>query len=214
MTASGALLRVHTVFLTLAAMLGMVVSAYAQGSAPQIVSPTDGQYLQGQVPVKVTTDVPNFTAAELDFAYASDSAPNWFPIQTASLPVTGQVMAIWDTTSITDGDYILRLQVTLADSSTQDVTATVHVRNYTALPTPTPAVTDTPTPFVEVPTAIVIVPTGTATAVPPPPPATPTALPPNPAGVTAREVFSGFWKGALLVGVVVVLLAALMRLRR
>ncbi len=214
MTASGASLRVYSVLLALTATLGLVVPAFAQGSAPQLVSPTDGQYLQGQVPVKVTTDVPNFSAAELDFAYATDPTPNWFPIQTASLPVNGQVMALWDTTAITDGDYLLRLRVTLTDGSTQDAMETVHVRNYTPLPTPTPAATDTPTPFVEVPTAIIIVPTETATALPPPPAATPTVLPPNPAGVTTSEVFGGFWKGALLVGVVVVVLAALIRIRR
>jgi hypothetical protein len=61
---------------------------------------------------------------------------------------------------------------------------------------------------------MVIVPTETATAAPLPVLDTPSALPPNPAGVTTGEVFSGFWKGALLVGVLVILLAALMRLRR
>ncbi len=195
-------------------MLGMVSPAFAQGSGPQIVAPPDGQYVQGQVPIKVATDVPNFSSAELDFAYASDSTPNWFLIQTASLPVTGQVMALWDTTTITDGDYLLRLRVTLADASTQDAIETVRVRNYTALPTPSPVATVTPTPFVEVPTAIITVPTETVTASPLPPLFTPTALPPNPAGMSTGEVFSGFWKGALLVGVLVALLAVLMRPRR
>src|SRR5512146_3324425 len=164
MTASGALLRVCTVLLSFAAMLGMVSPASAQGPSPQILAPTDGQFIVGQVPVRVTTDVPNSTSAELDFAYASDATPNGFLLQTASLPVTDQVMALWDTTAITDGDYLLRLRVSLVDGSTQDVTETVKVRNYTALPTPSPAATDTPTPFVEGPTAIVIVPTETATA--------------------------------------------------
>ena len=214
MTASGALLRVWCTAISLAAMLSVALPASAQGAAPQIISPPDGQYLQGQVPVQGTTDVPNFVSSELDFAYASDPAPTWFTIQAASTPVNGQVISIWDTTAITDGDYILRLRVTLSDGSTQDVIETVHVRNYTPLPTPSPAVTATQPPVVDVPTAIIIVPTDTLTASPLPPPATPSALPPNPAGVSVGEVFSGFWKGALLVAVLVVLLAALMRLRR
>ena len=106
------------------------------------------------------------------------------------------------------------LRVTLADGSTQDATETVKLRNYTPLPTSTPAATATEPPVVEVPTAIVIVPTDTPTAAPIPPMATASPMPPNPAGMTSSEVFSGFWKGALLVAVVVVLLAALMRLRR
>ena len=214
MTASGALLRVCTVAVNLLAILGMNSPAFAQSAAPQIIAPTDGQYVKGQLPVRVTTDVPNFASAELDFAYATDPNPSWFLIQSASTPVTDQVMSVWDTTAITDGDYLLRLRVTLVDSSTRDVVETVRIRNYTLLPTPSPAVTATQPPVVDVPTAIVIMPTDTSTASPPPPLATPTALPPNPAGVTASEVFSGFWKGALLVAVLVLLLAALMRLRR
>lgn len=214
MTASGASLRVSISALSMVAMLFMALPAFAQGAGPQITSPADGQYVQGQLPVKGTTDVPNFASAELDFAYASDQAPTWFTIQTASTPVNDQVISIWDTTAITDGDYILRLRVTLTDGSTQDVTESVKVRNYTALPSPTPAVTATPVPVVEVPTAIIIVPTDTPTAAPLPVLPTPTALPPNPAGVTTNEVFSGFWKGALFVAVLVVVLAALMRLRR
>ncbi len=214
MTASGALLRVCTTALSLVAMLCTALPAFAQATAPQITSPTDGQTIQGQVPIKGTTDVPNFVSAELDFAYASDPAPTWFMIQTASTPVTDLVITIWDTTAITDGDYILRLRVTLADGSTQDATETVKVRNYTPLPTSTPAATATEPPVVEVPTAILIVPTDTPTAAPIPPMATASPMPPNPAGMTSGEVFSGFWKGALLVAVVVVLLAALMRLRR
>jgi hypothetical protein len=214
MTASGALLRVCAIVLSLAAMPGMVLPASAQGTAAQILSPSDGQYVRGQLPVRVTTDVPNFASAELDFAYASDPAQTWFNIQTASTPVTDQVMAIWDTTAITDGDYLLRLRVMVSVGSAQDATVTVHVRNYLPLPTPSPAATATQPPVVDVPTAIIIVPTETATATPLPPAPTPTALPPNPAGMTASEVFSGFWKGALVVAVVVILLAALMRVRR
>jgi hypothetical protein len=214
MTASGALLRVCISALCLVAIFSMALPVFAQGAGPQITSPTDGQYVQGQLPIKGTTDVPNFASAELDFAYASDPAPTWFTIQTASTPVNDQIISIWDTTAITDGDYLLRLRVTLTDGSTQDVMQTVKVRNYTPLPSPTPAATVTPVPVVEVPTAIIIVPTDTPTAAPLPMLPTPTALPPNPAGVTTSEIFAGFWKGALLVAVLVVLLAALMRLRR
>ncbi len=214
MTASGAFLRVCTAALSLAAMLCMALPAFAQGTGPQIISPTDGQFVQGQLPIRVTTDVPNFASAEVDFAYTSDPTQTWFTLQTASLPVTDQVITIWDTTSITDGDYLLRLRVTLTDGSNQDITEAVRVRNYTPLPTPSPAVTATQPPVVDVPTAIIIVPTETATAAPIALLATPTALPPNPAGMTTSEVFSGFWKGALLVGVLVALLAALIRLRR
>lgn len=215
MTASGASLRACTFALGLTAMLCMALPVSAQTPVTSGISaPTDGQTLQGQVPVRGTTDVPNFSSAEVAFAYTSDPTQTWFTIQTASLPVRGDVITIWDTTLITDGDYLLRLRVNRIDGSTQDTVETVHVRNYTPIPTATPAVTATQPAVVEVPTAIIILPTETPTAEPVAPAASPSPLPPNPAGITSSEIFSGFWRGALLVGVLVLVFAAIVRLRR
>ncbi len=215
MTRSGAWPRFLVAAATLVAVLCTGFPALAQqDTSPVIVSPGDGQFLQGQVPVKVTTDIPNFASAELAFAFSPDPTDTWFSIQTASLPVTDAVMTTWDTTLITDGDYVLRLRVNLQDGSTSDTVITVHVRNYTALPTATPAVTSTPVPVVEVPTAIIIQPSPTATLAAAVVLATPTALPPNPAGVTPNDIFSGFWRGALLVGVLVLIFGLLVRYRR
>ncbi len=92
----------------------------AQGiTSPVITAPTAGQILRGQVSITGTTDMSNFASAELDFAYASDSTGSWFLIQTFSQPVANSELAIWDTTSISDGDYILRLRVTLQDGSSR-----------------------------------------------------------------------------------------------
>ncbi len=215
MTASGTCVRVCSSALGLAAVLCMVMPASAQGAAmPTITAPGDGQIVEGQVAVEGTTDIPDFSSAELAFEYSSDPTHTWFTIQTASLPVANSVITLWDTTSITDGDYVLRLRVILSDGSTQDATSTVLVRNYTAAPSPLPAVTATEPPVVEVPTAIVIVPSETPAVAPVAPLATPSALPPNPAGVNSTEIFSNFWRGALLVGVLVLLFAAIVRLRR
>ncbi len=215
MTRSGAWPRFLVAAATLLAVLctGFPVSAQASTS-PVIVSPSDGQYLQGQVPIKGTTDIPNFSSAELAFAYSPDPTDTWFVIQSASLPVTDSVIMTWDTSLITDGDYVLRLRVNLQDGSTSDAVITVHVRNYTALPTATPAATATPVPVGEVPTAIIIPPSPTATLAAAVVLATPTALPPNPAGMTPGEIFSGFWRGALLVGVLVLIFGMLVRYRR
>ncbi|HEX8991137.1 MAG TPA: hypothetical protein VF784_05615 [Anaerolineales bacterium] len=215
MTGSRAWLRALLAAAAFAALLCSAHSVAAQVStSPVIVSPADGQTLQGQVTVKGTTDIPNFSSAELAFAYNPDPTDTWFTIQTASLPVTGDVIATWDTTAITDGDYVIRLRVNLQDGSTSDAVITVHVRNYTPTPTPSPAVTPTERPVVEVPTAMIVLPSATpnvpAVAVLP----TPSAFPPNPAGVTPGELFSGFWRGALLVGLLVLVFGLLVRHRR
>ena len=114
----------------------------AQGiTSPVITAPTAGQILRGQVSITGTTDIPNFASAELDFAYASDFTGKWFLIQTFSQPVANSAIATWDTTSISDGDYVLRLRVTLQDGSSQDATVKVKAQNQTPLPTATPSFT-------------------------------------------------------------------------
>ena len=215
MNGFGAWPRLYIAAASVIAMLCMVAPALAQGvTLPVIISPSDGQVVQGQVSIRGTTDMPNFSSAELAFAYASDPTHTWFTIQTASLPTTNDVLTIWDTTTITDGDYALRLRVTLLDGSTQEASTSVRVRNYTALPTPSPAVTATQPPVIEIPTAMVILPSETPTVQPDAALPTPSALPPNPAGITSGEIFSGFWRGALLVGALVLVFAAIVRLRR
>src|ERR1700690_2392778 len=107
-------------------------SAMAQGTtSPVISAPTAGQILQGQVSIIGTTDIPNFASAQLDFTYASDSTGSWFLIQTFAQPVSNSTLAVWDTASISDGDYSLRLRVTLLDGSFQAVAVKIKVQNQT-----------------------------------------------------------------------------------
>ncbi len=207
-------MRAGLVICMILASLINAVPVLAQGTnLPVITSPTAGQVVQGQVAITGTTDIPNFASSEVDFAYASDSANTWFPIQSSTNSVDHAVLGTWDTTSITDGDYVLRLRVTAADGTFQDVTVTVKVRNYTALPTSTATVTPTQ-PALQIPTAIVLAPTPTSTLTLRPTPPTPTALPLNPASITTSEIYSGFWKGAAVALIVFFLFGIIIRFRR
>ncbi|MCL4528774.1 MAG: hypothetical protein M1282_05120 [Chloroflexi bacterium] len=207
-------MRVSLIGYVVLAALIYTAPVFAQGTTqPVITSPAAGQVVQGQVAVTGTTDIPNFSSSEVDFAYASDSTNTWFPIHSSTNPVDNAVLGTWDTTSITDGDYILRLRVTLMDGTLQDATVTVKVRNYTALPTSTATVTPTQ-PALQIPTAIVLVPTSTSTPTPRPTPPTPTVLPLNPASVTTSEIYSGFWKGAVIALFVFFFFGIIIRLRR
>ena len=183
-----------------------------QLTSPVISAPAVGQTLQGKVDITGTTSVPNFASAELDFAYASDSGDNWFTIQTLSQPVADSVLATWDTSLISDGDYKLRLRVALQDGSFQDVVVTdLHVRNYTP-DTPTPvvtiAITETPTdlpllsptPIVELPTEL--------------PRLTPTPLALNPASLTTDEIYASLGRGAFVIVVLFIIFGLLTRFRR
>jgi hypothetical protein len=167
------------------------------GSGVSIETPSAGEALQGIVAITGSTAVEGFGYAELAFAYAGDSTGTWFLIATLTSPVEADTLASWDTTAITDGNYMLRLRVYLADDSTRDAVVTrLRVRNYTAIETPTPA------PTAKQPTSI---PSITPTSTPFP---TPTPLPTNEAILTRSDVSVSVGLG----GIVAVLLLALLSL--
>src|SRR5689334_17437845 len=116
----------------------------AQNTPPvTITSPAPDEILRGQVAITGKVDLPSFVSAQLTFAYASDPTNTWFTIQTFSQPITDSALATWDTTSITDGDYVLRLQVTLQDGTSQEATVPIKIGND-FVPTATPEPSPTP----------------------------------------------------------------------
>jgi hypothetical protein len=186
------------------------VSAQAPGSKVSILSPQAGGVLQGQVTITGNNNgsrlryrnITGFVSAEISFAYTHDPTDTWFLIASSTQPVTQGTLAVWDTTTITDGLYALRLRVTLGDGSYVDaIVPDLRVRNYT------PVETNTPTAVLLESTPV---PNATATATPYP---TPTALPPNPAALTPLNIYTSLGYGALSVVVIIVLFAFYLRLR-
>ncbi len=193
--------------------LPLVLLMIAAQAAPPvaITSPAAGEVLRGQVTVAGTLDVSNFASAQLDFAYASNPTDTWFAIQTFSEPVTDSTLAVWDTTSITDGDYVLRLRANFDDGTFQEVTVPVKIGNE-AVPTSTPAPTATPEDVTGLfPTPFLLAASPTPTEVPPP---TPTALPANPASLRQNEIYASLGRGALVIVGLFVLAGLIIRVRR
>lgn len=186
----------------------------AQDSPPiAITAPAADEVLRGQVTITGKVDVPSFISAQLDFAYASNSADTWFNIQRFSQPVTDSTLAVWDTTSITDGDYILRLRVNFEDGTFQEVTVPIRLGND-AVPTPTLAPTLTPEPesvTVFIPTSFLLAASPTPTDLPR---STPTALPSNPASLKQNEIYASLGRGALVILGLFVLAGLIIRVRR
>lgn len=153
-----------------------------------ILSPLPGQALQGKVAVMGNTDVTGFANARLSFAYADNPTGTWFLIDYREQAVAFGILAEWDTTTITDGVYTLRLEVTFQDGRQESVVlAGLRVRNYTPVETETPVPSATPGAAL-------------AGAVPPTPLApgiTPTPLPPNPLQLSRQQVLKGAGAGAL-----------------
>jgi hypothetical protein len=174
-----------------------------------ITSPLSGDILRGQVQIVGNMNIPGFSSAELAFSYASNPADSWFTIQTFPQPVANSIITTWDTTSLTDGDYILHLRVYLLDGSSQDaVVSDLKIRNDLILPSETPTA-DFSVPFFQdsSPVATVIPPTAAVIF----PSSTP--LPANPASVTNSSIYVNFARGGLLVLVLFVFLGIFLRFR-
>ena len=185
----------------------------AQATPPlAITSPLAKDVLRGQVTIIGTTELADFLSAQLDFAYASNPAGNWFTLQTFSQPVLDSALAVWDTTIITDGDYILRVQVTLADGTFQEVTVPVKIQNDTPFSTPTSVPTSTPDSVtVQIPTPFLLAASPTQTQVPRP---TPTALPTNQVSLNQNEIYASLGRGALVILGLFIFAGLLLRVRR
>ncbi len=180
------------------------VEAMTPTPAPvMLTAPVPHQVVRGLVRVLGATEVPGFRQADLYFGYADDPTQTWFLIDEKHIPTHGGLIARWDTTVLTDGDYVLRLVVTTASGSRFEVRAPVRVRNYTPVETPTPGLLAGGT----------LLPTPTATLTPTATPRwpTPTPLPPNPVVLTDATLVRAMGWG---VAAVVVLLAFFGLLRR
>ena len=168
--------------------------------------------MQGTVVVSGSVTVLGFSSYELAFAYVDDPTQTWFILTTNSLPVFESELGTWDTTTLTDGNYNLRLRVFLLDGTVQKITVTgLRVRNYT--PVPTATFTPSPTAIVQFapPTAQRIAPS-VATATPSLP--TPTPLPPNPASLQDASIAGALGRGAILALLLFLGFGLLLRLRR
>jgi hypothetical protein len=170
---------------------------------PVVSLPRQGEVLQGMITITGSTDITGFVSTEVAFTYSGDITGTWFQIATTSQPVYLDTLAIWDTTTITDGDYILRVRVFLKDGSFLDgIVTKLRVRNYTPVETPTPG------PTAVLPTAT-LTPTLTFTPFP-----SPTLLPTNPAVLTSRDVVISISYGGLAAVTFLIVLGAYLGLRR
>ena len=183
-----------------------------QDSPAGISAPQSGDVIRGQVEIAGNMTVPNFSSAALEFKYASDSADNWFTIQTFPQPVADSALAVWDTTTLTDGDYDLRLRIFLIDGTFQDVIiADLKIRNDTPEPTEI-VLTETPLPQFNAATPLPALSQLTSAAIITFPSSTP--LPANPASVTTTSIYSTFSRGALIVLILFIFFSLILRLRK
>jgi len=159
-------------------------------SIPVIRFPLPGQALQGIIPIIGRTDLPGFSFSELTFSYLHNPTNTWFLIDQSDQPILDTLIAQWDTSTITDGIYNLRLTVYLDDGSSPSmIVEGIRVRNYTPI--------ETNTPFSIIPMSTPVA----ATVVPSRAPVQPTStiIPPNPLELDKTDVYASVIEGALTV---------------
>jgi hypothetical protein len=157
------------------------IFAQSRNEKPTVTAPAEGSALQGMVLINGTTQIEGFRAVEVSFGYQDDPTGTWFLIAQSTETAKNALIASWDTSTISDGEYQLRVKVILADGHvSQTVVSHLRVRNYTAVETSTPApeaapvveaaLTETPLPDFQVSVS------------------TPVVLPTNPAVVTGENL--------------------------
>jgi hypothetical protein len=183
-----------------------------EGTLPVISSPSQGQIVQGLSVITGSVSALGFSSYELSFAYADDPTQTWFVLTSGAEPIFEGELGTWDTTTLTDGDYSLRLRTFMLDGTVQEVTVTgLRVRNYTPVPTSTFTPTATAVVQFAPPTAQLVAP-APDTATPSLP--TPTPLPPNPASLQEASISRALGRGAILALVLFLGFGLLLRLRR
>ena len=75
-----------------------------------ITSPEPGDQVSGTVEITGTASIPNF--GFFKYEVASMGTQNWATISAGREPKVNEVLGPWNTTSLTNGDYFLRLVVT------------------------------------------------------------------------------------------------------
>lgn len=161
-----------------------------------ILSPVEGQVLTGIVEVRGSVPDDEFEYAELAYSLGDGDTPNWFTIKRLDQPVHDTTLGYWDTTTISDGIFRLKVAVHRTSGETQEVIVEgIRVANYTHIETPTPNAVVVNTPTAEV--------SPTAFSVESP---APTALPANPASISAADIRFSLTSGVAIAVLMLVIL--------
>jgi hypothetical protein len=157
---------------------------------PGIASPQSGDIIQGKIKIKGSTSIKGFQSAEISYAYDRKNSDTWFLLNQMNKPVNNGTLANWDTSTITDGEFKLRLRITIKDGNPKEYVITgLRVRNYTEIETNTPAPTSRVQPALKNTLEPAITPN-----IP-----TSTSLPPNPARVSSGDLLYSLLTGGAFV---------------
>jgi len=128
-------------------VLPLVAATFAQQGAQVIItSPQQNATVRGLVVVKGSATVPSFQFYKVEYGRGADPS-DWHIVgSTHPEPIIDGVLAQWDTTSLPDGVYTLRLQAVKMDGNyDQSFAREIVIANKRATETPTSAAAPEPT---------------------------------------------------------------------
>lgn len=128
-------------------MLPLVSATFVQQGAQVIItSPQPNATVRGLVIIRGSATVPNFQFFKVEYGRGA-SPTDWHIIgSTRPTPVIDGILAQWDTTTLPDGVYTLRLQAVKNDGNYDEYfVRQLVVANKRATETPTPTSQPEPT---------------------------------------------------------------------
>ena len=118
-----------------------------QAPIAAITAPTDGRELRGVVTITGSANHPEFNRYELAIGPDPNPTDAWQVFNTTNLPVDNTVLGLWDTNTVADGTWAVRLRVVRKDSNYDEVVVRgLRVSNQQPTDTPTPFASETPPP--------------------------------------------------------------------
>jgi hypothetical protein len=126
----------HTVLEILLIFESIFLQVYP--GIPQIHNPRSGAVLQGVIAIWGSTDLAGYDHHQISFNYSDSHEDTWFLIAKSDSKVSDGELATWDTTTVADGNYKIRLEVFLINGNSNEIVVdNLRVRNYTPIETET-----------------------------------------------------------------------------
>jgi hypothetical protein len=119
-----------TVFSKIVIGINMLMFNFSTAVEPVISYPLEGDVVEGVVEILGSVPETDLSFAKLSYSYHGDEE-NWFLIARIDKPVENGLLATWDTSTITDGNYQLKLTIKTTDGAKKEVIiSNITVANY------------------------------------------------------------------------------------
>lgn len=125
-------MQIISLLLLVLSLMNVWFSPFPQLDLVRIQSPVDGEYLQGSVQIIGTVTGTGLQSAEISFRYQDSQSQSWFVISQISSPIVDDMIATWDTSTIADGMYQIRVLAVFENGrELEEIINNLSVRNYT-----------------------------------------------------------------------------------